>query len=396
MAGETLPTMTPEPEGITFKVERVAFSEPGRLEVSGRWYGVRGRRFMRPTLIFRRRAQDGEQRVLADLEHKPWAAENGSRWTAAFALEIPLKDAVEIELAVAPDITVALGAGGDAAKRGTRQAAKKVAAASQARSPRVRSDPIRARPRERSPELERMRERLEVSEQGIARERAKRETVEEALEEERRAARQLRAELGRVQAELELAGAVQGELDTASAALDALRSESRDTGRRLETAERELGQERSTAESLRRQLADADAAVKRLTGAGQGDTPGSDPEVTAVGSRTARPPTQRPGRVAAGTELGESPPGQRSPSERGRERPPGQRSRSERGRERPSAERGRPERSPAEHHHPLVPRSERPLNPSLRSGSWLVRGLAVVGMLIVILAIVLLIRSTVG
>jgi hypothetical protein len=382
MAGETLPTMTPEPEGITFKVERVAFSEPGRLEVSGRWYGVRGRRFMRPTLIFRRRAQDGEQRVLADLEHKPWAAENGSRWTAAFALEIPLKDAVEIELAVAPDITVALGAGGDAAKRGTRQAAKKVAAASQARSPRVRSDPIRARPRERSPELERMRERLEVSEQGIARERAKRETVEEALEEERRAARQLRAELGRVQAELELAGAVQGELDTASAALDALRSESRDTGRRLETAERELGQERSTAESLRRQLADADAAVKRLTGAGQGDTPGSDPEVTAVGSRTARPPTQRPGRVAAGTELGESPPGQRSPSERGRERP--------------SSERGRPERSPAEHHHPLVPRSERPLNPSLRSGSWLVRGLAVVGMLIVILAIVLLIRSTVG
>jgi hypothetical protein len=388
--------MTPEPEGITFKVERVAFSEPGRLEVSGRWYGVRGRRFMRPTLIFRRRAQDGEQRVLADLEHKPWAAENGSRWTAAFALEIPLKDAVEIELAVAPDITVALGAGGDAAKRGTRQAAKKVAAASQARSPRVRSDPIRARPRERSPELERMRERLEVSEQGIARERAKRETVEEALEEERRAARQLRAELGRVQAELELAGAVQGELDTASAALDALRSESRDTGRRLETAERELGEERSTAESLRRQPADADAAVKRLTGAGQGDTPGSDPEVTAVGSRTARPPTQRPGRVAAGTELGESPPGQRSPSERGRERPPGQRSRSERGRERPSAERGRPERSPAEHHHPLVPRSERPLNPSLRSGSWLVRGLAVVGMLIVILAIVLLIRSTVG
>jgi hypothetical protein len=377
MAGETLPTMTPEPEGITFKVERVAFSEPGRLEVSGRWYGVRGRRFMRPTLIFRRRAQDGEQRVLADLEHKPWAAENGSRWTAAFALEIQLKDALEMELAVAPDITVPLAAGGDAPKRGTRQAAKSVAAASQARSPRVRSDPIRARPRERSPEVERLRERLEASEQGIARERAKRETVEGALEEERGAARQLRAELGRVQAELELAGAVQRELETASAALDALRSESRDTGRRLETAERELGEERSTAESLRRQLADADAAVKRLTGAGQGDTPGSDPEVTAVASR-------------------ERPPGQRSPSERSGERPPGQRSPSERSRERRSAERGRPERSPAEHHQPLLPRSERPLNPSLRSGSWLVRGLAVVGMLIVILAIVLLIRSTVG
>jgi hypothetical protein len=380
--------MTPEPDQVSFKVERLAFARSGRLEVSGRWYGVRGRRFMRPTLIYRQAAKEGEQRVLADLEHKPWAAENGSRWTAAFALEIALEDAAEMELAVAPDITVPLAAGG-AVKRGTRQAAKTGAAAAQARSPRVRSDPIRARPRERSPEAERLRERLDTSEQGIARERAKREGVEQALEEERRAARQLRAELGRVQAELELAGAVQRELDTASAALDALRSESRDTGRRLETAERELGEERSTAESLRRQLADADAAVKRLTGAGPGSTSGSDPEVTAVASRSTRPPLQRAGRVVAGTELGGSLPGQPSPSERGRERPPGERSR-------PPGERGRPERLPAERHHPLLPRSERPLNPSLRSGSWLVRGLAVVGMLIVILAIVLVIRSTVG
>jgi hypothetical protein len=373
--------MTPEPDHVTFEVERIAFAQPGRLEVSGRWYGVRGRRFMRPTLIFKRRAQDSEQRVLADLEHKPWAAEDGDEWTAAFALEIPLKDALEMELAVAPDITVPLAAGGGAAKRGTRQAAKTVAAAAQARSPRVRSDPIRRRPRERSPEVERLRERLDASEQGIARERAKRETVEEALEEERRAARQLRAELGRVQAELELAGAVQRELDTASAALDSLRSESRDTGRRLETAERALGEERSTAESLRRQLADADAAVKRLTGAGQDGTSGSDPKVTAVTSRATRSPSQRAGRVASGTELGESLPGQRGPSERGRERAPG--------------ERVRPERLPAERHRPVL-RSERPLNPSLRSGSWLVRGLAVVGMLIVIVAIVLVIRSTVG
>src|ERR1700712_3924274 len=104
MAGETLPAMTPEPDQITFKVERIAFGESGLLEVSGRWYGVRGRRFRRPTLIYRRRGPDSEQRVLADLEHKPWAAENGGRWTAGFALEIALEDAVEMELAVAPDI----------------------------------------------------------------------------------------------------------------------------------------------------------------------------------------------------------------------------------------------------------------------------------------------------
>ncbi|MGB9184697.1 MAG: hypothetical protein WCB67_11575 [Solirubrobacteraceae bacterium] len=385
--------MTPEPDLVSFKVERLALAKSGRLEVSGRWYGVRGRRFMRPTLIYRQATKEGEQRVLADLEHKPWAAENGSRWTAAFALEIALEDAAEIELAVAPDITVPLGAGG-AVKGGTRQAAKAGAAAAQARSPRVRSDPIRARPRERSPEAERLRERLDASEQAIARERAKREGVEETLEQERRAARQLRAELGRVQAELELAGAVQRELDTASAALDTLRSQSRDTGRRLETAERELGEERSTAESLRRQLADADAAVKRLTGSGPVSTSRTDSEVTAGPSRTARPPFQRAGRVA-GTELGQSLPGQPHPSEPGRERPR-ERSRPSGERSRPAGERGRAERLPAERHHPSLPRSERPLNPSLRSGSWLIRGLAVVGMLIVILAIVLVIRSTVG
>jgi hypothetical protein len=59
-------------------------------------------------------------------------------------------------------------------------------------------------------------------------------------------------------------------------------------------------------------------------------------------------------------------------------------------------QRPRPERVIADRHHPVPPRSERPLNPSLRSGGWLVRGLAVVMMVIVIVAIVLVIRSTVG
>ncbi|MGI9185100.1 MAG: hypothetical protein ACR2GZ_09085 [Solirubrobacteraceae bacterium] len=348
--------MTPEPDQIAFKVERIAFAQPGRLEVSGRWYGVRGRRFMRPTLIFRPRERDGEQRVLADLEHKPWAAENGSRWTAVFALETALEDAVGLELAVAPDITVPLTADGGATKPGTRQAAKPVAATAQARSPRVRSDPIRSRPRDTSPEVTRLRERLDAAEQGITRERAKRERVDQTLEEERRGARRLRAELGRVQAELELAGAVQRELDAASATLDKLRSESREAGQRVETAEREVGEEHRTAEDLRRQLAHADAAVKRLTGAAPDRTSGSDTGVTAVSGP--------------------------NPSEHGRQRP--------------RIERVRPDRLTAERRHPVPPRSARPLNPSLRSGSWLVRGLAVVVMLIVIVAIALVIRSTVG
>jgi hypothetical protein len=78
----------------------------GRLELSGRWYGVQGRRFMRPSLTFRHR--DGETRLLADLEHKPWAAVNGERWLAAFPCDGELDAAADAELTVAPDLTVEL------------------------------------------------------------------------------------------------------------------------------------------------------------------------------------------------------------------------------------------------------------------------------------------------
>ena len=54
-----------------------------RLEVTGRWFGVRGRRFMRPTLHVR---VDGRRRrLIAVLDHKPWAADTEDTWTAAFA-----------------------------------------------------------------------------------------------------------------------------------------------------------------------------------------------------------------------------------------------------------------------------------------------------------------------
>src|SRR5918999_1342196 len=37
------------PPGVSFEVERFAWAD-GRLEVTGRWYGIRGRRFLRPSL----------------------------------------------------------------------------------------------------------------------------------------------------------------------------------------------------------------------------------------------------------------------------------------------------------------------------------------------------------
>ena len=68
---------------VAFEVERAGWPSPDRLEVVGRWFGVRGRRFIRPTLYV---DADGEsRRLLAVLDHKPWAVEDGEEWIAAFA-----------------------------------------------------------------------------------------------------------------------------------------------------------------------------------------------------------------------------------------------------------------------------------------------------------------------
>jgi hypothetical protein len=93
-------------EQISFEVQRLTLTADDRLELTGRWFGVRGRRFVRPTLTLvgaQRRA-----RSLADLEHKPWAAEDGTDWVAVFPLQSPGEDVLELELAVAPDIAVSL------------------------------------------------------------------------------------------------------------------------------------------------------------------------------------------------------------------------------------------------------------------------------------------------
>jgi hypothetical protein len=100
---------------IVFELER--FERSGeQLTLTGRWFGVRGRRFVRPTLTLE---LEGERvRALADLDDKPWAAEDGEPWRASFPwgksgrVEQP-------ELSVAPDITIQLPA--PSARRGGSQ-----------------------------------------------------------------------------------------------------------------------------------------------------------------------------------------------------------------------------------------------------------------------------------
>jgi hypothetical protein len=87
----------------TFDLERLEAAS-GELVLSGRWSGVRGMRFVRPTLTV------GTRRLLATLEHKPWAPD-AAEWTAAFPWSGDEIDAAECWLDVAPGIIVPLAPG---------------------------------------------------------------------------------------------------------------------------------------------------------------------------------------------------------------------------------------------------------------------------------------------
>jgi hypothetical protein len=92
--------------GVSFEVERFEWVADDRLEVVGRWFGLRGHRFLRPTLDVAVRGE--RRRMLALLEHKPWAAEEGEEWTAAFAWAGARARLEDAELTVSPDLAVQL------------------------------------------------------------------------------------------------------------------------------------------------------------------------------------------------------------------------------------------------------------------------------------------------
>jgi hypothetical protein len=91
--------------GVTFEVERLE-RDGDEIVVSGHWSGLRGVRFVRPTLVV------GDREVLATLEHKPWTPRADRAWTAAFPWKGRTPDASQLALAVAPSVTVPLVAPG--------------------------------------------------------------------------------------------------------------------------------------------------------------------------------------------------------------------------------------------------------------------------------------------
>src|SRR3954466_2561784 len=94
----------PPASDVAFEVERFEWTAVDRLEVRGRWSNVRGRRFMRPSLNID--AARGRRRLIALLDHKPWAAADGHPWVAAFAWDGARSDVGPAVLEVVPIATI--------------------------------------------------------------------------------------------------------------------------------------------------------------------------------------------------------------------------------------------------------------------------------------------------
>src|SRR5215211_4630444 len=100
------PGLAENPMSVTFELDRLEWTSDGRVEVAGRWFGIRGRRILRPVLEVE--ADGRRHRLLALLEHKPWEATDGGEWVAAFPWDGGPVNPTAAELAVGPDLSVEL------------------------------------------------------------------------------------------------------------------------------------------------------------------------------------------------------------------------------------------------------------------------------------------------
>src|SRR3954470_1577978 len=98
--------MTGDQGATVFEVDRFGWTGEDRLELEGGWFGGRGWRFVRPTLDLH--ADGSRVRLLALLDHKPWAALDGELWIAAFPWDGDPVAFDSAELAVAPSVEVEL------------------------------------------------------------------------------------------------------------------------------------------------------------------------------------------------------------------------------------------------------------------------------------------------
>jgi regulator of replication initiation timing len=203
---------------MAFALDRFDVDD-GRLVVAGRWYGVTGRRFVRPVLH-----APGQRRLIAVLDHKPWVAEEGREWLAVFPHDGGVGPA---RLQVATDIAVELPASGPDAGDGVPRPAR-LSAPRKAEEPRrptsvederdaaaAQIEAFRLEKVEARTEADRLRGQLDDA-------RKESERLQTELDHARTDIDNLRTELSHVRAE---ANTLRQEHDEAKAKADQLEAE---------------------------------------------------------------------------------------------------------------------------------------------------------------------------
>jgi hypothetical protein len=254
---------------VAFALERFERTDDGRLEIDGRWSGVRGRRFIRPSLTIG--GHGSRRRLLAELEHKPWSAEDGEPWRAAFAASDV--DVVDAELSVAPDISLQLPPPGPRRRRATRrpasagQSRRPVAAGQSRRLDAVRAelDVARQELDTARSELDAARREVDAARREVDAARGEADATRRELADERAEAQDVRGQLESARAERDAALAARDTAEAERAGALAVRDSA--LAQRAEAmAEREAALAAvSKAHALRRQaIAERDAAVVQL------------------------------------------------------------------------------------------------------------------------------------
>ena len=239
---------------VTFEIERFEWAGDGRLELAGRWHGLRGHRFLRPTLDV---AVDGERRrMLADLEHKPWAADDGDEWIAAFTWRGDPAPFEEAELTVSPDLAVQLPAAGGAARAGVAKAA---AALERRPAGPPRTAVLEAELANALADAQRLREKVSAEQTNVRGLDTQLRQVRAEL-----AASHAEAEAARAEAEAARAEALEAreEASTAQARIDRAQAETDAARAEAQAAAPEAGRLRAELEEAQR---DRDAALARIT-----------------------------------------------------------------------------------------------------------------------------------
>jgi hypothetical protein len=301
MATDRAEELVPGPPGLTFELERFEWADGGRLELVGRWTGLRGHRFLRPTLDV---VVDGERRrMLAVLEHKPWAPQEGQDWIAAFTWRGDPAKFEEAELTVSPDLAVELpeaaGAAG-AAKAGSRKSTPTAATAEPQPARRPRSAVLEEELGNALAESQELREQLRAEQTNVrgleTQLRLAREEVASAEADRdiaREEAERARGELDRArtlaEAERKRAEAARAETEAALAEKEAARAEGQSARPTLEKLRAELAEARRDRDAA----GDAGNAWWPRAGAGGGGRPRAARAATTAAPTGAPPPTAR-------------------------------------------------------------------------------------------------------